>query len=124
MITQLRNELAEILGNIAHVHIVPHNVDRPNPPEIAIMPGSPWVEHGEVASYGRPYDLRFQLVVTVPRGEQGRVLALLEGVAADVLALLGSGVGGWRVESVSQPYIIAGDTYQLPAVTINVRIPL
>ena len=122
-LTKLRTQLATSIEEATGLHVVAHDVDRPNPPEIAILAGSPWVQPSEMPTYGQPWDLYLQLIVTVPRGKQTEIIEGLEMAVSLILSALAY-AGEWTVDSVSQPYVLAGETYQLPAVTISVHGPI
>lgn len=122
-LTKIRTRLATSLEEATGLHVVAHDVDRPNPPEIAVLAGSPWVQASEMPTYGQPWDLYLQLIVTVPRGEQREIIEGLEMAVSLILSALAY-AGEWTVDSVSQPYALAGETYQLPAVTVNIHGPI
>lgn len=122
-LTKIRTRLAASLEEATGLHVVAHDVDRPNPPEIAVLAGSPWVQASEMPTYGQPWDLYLQLIVTAPRGRQHEIIEGLEMAVSLILSALAY-AGEWTVDSVSQPYTLAGETYQLPAVTISVHGPI
>lgn len=122
-LTKIRTRLATSLGEATGLHVVAHDVDRPNPPEISVLAGSPWVQASEMPTYGQPWDLYLQLIVTAPRGKQNEIIEGLEMAVSLILSALAF-AGEWTVDSVSQPYVLAGETYQLPAVTISVHGPI
>lgn len=122
-LTKLRAQLATSIEEATGLHVVVHDVDRPNPPEIAIVAGSPWVQPSEMPTYGQLWDVRLQLVLTAPRGKQNEVTEAMEMSVSLILSALAF-AGEWTVDSVSQPYVLAGETYQLPAVTISVHGPI
>ena len=122
-LTKIRTRLAASLEEATGLHVVAHDVDRPNPPEIAVLAGSPWVQALEMPTYGQPWDLYLQLVVTAPRGKQCEIIEGLEMAVSLILSALAY-AGEWTVDSVSQPYTLAGETYQLPAVTVNIHGPI
>lgn len=122
-LTKIRTQLAASLEEATGLHVVACDVDRPNPPEISVIAGSPWVQASETATYGQPWDLYLQLIVTVPRGKQAEIIEGLEMAVSLVLSALAY-AGEWVVDSVSQPYTLAGETYQLPAVTVNIHGPI
>lgn len=122
-LTNIRTQLATSIEEATGLHVVAHDVDRPNPPEIAILAGSPWVQPSEMPTYGQPWDLYLQLIVTVPRGKQSEIIEGLEMAVSLILSALAY-AGEWTVASVSQPYTLAGETYQLPAVTVDIHGPI
>lgn len=122
-LTKIRTRLAASLEEATGLHVVAHDVDRPNPPEISVLAGSPWVQTSEMPTYGQPWDLYLQLIVTVPRGKQTEIIEGLEMVVSLILSALAY-AGEWTIDNVSQPYTLAGDTYQLPAVTVNIHGPI
>lgn len=122
-LTKIRTQLATSLGEATGLHVVAHDVDRPNPPEISVLAGSPWVQASEMSTYGQPWDLYLQLIVTAPRGKQNEIIEGLEMAVSLILSALAY-AGEWAVDSVSQPYMLAGETYQLPAVTVNIHGPI
>lgn len=122
-LTKIRTQLATSLGGATGLHMVAHDVDRPNPPEVSILAGSPWMQPSEAPTYSQPWDVYLQLVVTVPRGKQNEIIEGLEMAVSLILSALAY-AGEWTVDSVSQPYTLAGETYQLPAVTINIHGPV
>lgn len=122
-LTKIRTCLAASLEEATGLHVVAHDVDRPNPPEISVLAGSPWVQASEMPTYGQPWELYLQLIVTVPRGKQSEIIEGLEMTVSLILSALAY-AGEWTVDSVSQPYTLAGETYQLPAVTVNIHGPI
>lgn len=122
-LTKIRTRLAASLEEATGLHVVAHDVDRPNPPEISVLAGSPWVQASEMPTYGQPWDLYLQLIVTVPRGKQAENIEGLEMAVSLILSALAY-AGEWTIDSVSQPYVLAGETYQLPAVTVNIHGPI
>lgn len=122
-LTKIRTRLAASLEEATGLHVVAHDVDRPNPPEISVLAGSPWVQTSETPTYGQPWDLYLQLIVTVPRGKQTEIIEGLEMAVSLVLSALAY-AGEWTIDNVSQPYTLAGETYQLPAVTVNIHGPI
>lgn len=67
--------------------------------------------------------LRALVIITAPRGKQAEVTEAMEMSVSLILSVPAYG-GLWTVDSVSQPYVLAGETYQLPAVTISVHGPI
>ena len=122
-LTKIRTRLAASLEEATGLHVVAHDVDRPNPPEISVLAGSPWVQTSETPTYGQPWDLYLQLIVTVPRGKQTEIIEGLEMAVSLILSALAY-AGEWTIDNVSQPYTLAGETYQLPAVTVNIHGPI
>ena len=122
-LTKIRTWLAASLEEATGLHVVAHDVDRPNPPEISVLAGSPWVQTSEMPTYGQPWDLYLQLIVTVPRGKQTEIIEGLEMAVSLILSALAY-AGEWTIDNVSQPYTLAGETYQLPAVTVNIHGPI
>ena len=122
-LTKIRTRLATSLEEATGLHVVAHDVDRPNPPEISVLAGSPWVQASEMPTYGQPWDLYLQLIVTVPRGKRREIIEGLEMTVSLILSTLAY-AGEWTIDSVSQPYTLAGETYQLPAVTVNIHGPI
>lgn len=122
-LTRIRTQLATSLEAATGLHVVAHDVDRPNPPEISIVAGSPWVQASEIPTYGQLWDMYLQLIVTAPRGKQGEIIVALEMSVSLILGALAYS-GEWTVDSVSQPYTLAGETYQLPAMTVNIHGPI
>ena len=122
-LTKTRTGLAASLEEATGLHVVAHDVDRPNPPEISVLAGSPWVQASEMPTYGQPWDLYLQLIVTVPRGKQAEIIEGLEMAVSLILSALAY-AGEWTIDNVSQPYTLAGETYQLPAVTVNIHGPI
>lgn len=122
-LTKIRTRLAASLEEATGLHVVAHDVDRPNPPEISVLAGSPWVQTSEMPTYGQPWDLYLQLIVTVPRGKQTEIIEGLEMAVSLILSALAY-AGEWTIDNVSQPYTLAGETYQLPAVTVKIHGPI
>lgn len=122
-LTKIRTRLAASLEEATGLHVVAHDVDRPNPPEISVLAGSPWVQTSETPTYGQPWDLYLQLIVTVPRGKQTEIIEGLEMAVSLILSAVAY-AGEWTIDNVSQPYTLAGETYQLPAVTVNIHGPI
>lgn len=122
-LTKIRTRLAASLEEATGLHVVAHDVDRPNPPEISVLAGSPWVQTSEMPTCGQPWDLYLQLIVTVPRGKQTEIVEGLEMAVSLILSALAY-AGEWTIDNVSQPYTLAGETYQLPAVTVNIHGPI
>lgn len=122
-LTKIRTRLVASLEEATGLHVVAHDVDRPNPPEVSVIAGSPWVQASEMPTYGQPWDAHLLLVVTVPRGKQAEIIEGLEMAVSLILSALAY-TGEWTVDSVSQPYTLAGETYQLPAVTVNIHGPI
>lgn len=122
-LTKIRTRLAASLEEATGLHVVAHDVDRPNPPEISVLAGSPWVQTSEMPTYGQPWDLYLQLIVIVPRGKQTEIIEGLEMAVSLILSALAY-AGEWTIDNVSQPYTLAGETYQLPAVTVNIHGPI
>lgn len=122
-LTKIRTRLAASLEEATGLHVVAHDVDRPNPPEISVLAGSPWVQTSEMPTHGQPWDLYLQLIVTVPRGKQTEIIEGLEMAVSLILSALAY-AGEWTIDNVSQPYTLAGETYQLPAVTVNIHGPI
>lgn len=122
-LTKIRTRLAVSLEEATGLHVVAHDVDRPNPPEVSVLAGSPWVQTSEMSTYGQPWDLYLQLIVTIPRGKQTEIIEGLEMAVSLILGALAY-AGEWTIDNVSQPYTLAGETYQLPAVTVNIHGPI
>lgn len=122
-LTKIRTSLADAIREATGLPVNEHDVDRPNPPEVAVLAGSPWVQSSEVPTYGQLWDAHFQVIVTAPRGKQGEVAQSLEVAVSLILSALAYS-GEWTIDQVSQPYTLAGETYQLPAVTISVHGPI
>jgi len=122
-LTKIRTRLAASLEEATGLHVVAHDVDRPNPPEISVLAGSPWVQTSEMSTYGQPWDLYLQLIVTVPRGKQAEIIEGLEMAVSLILSALAY-AGEWTIDVAPGPPRGAGETYHPPAVTVNVHGPI
>lgn len=110
-IVEAKASISELLTDFNPIPFVPEGV---TPPVVVIRDGNPYLEPGR--TFG-DYTLNLSIVVVGPPATNEESSRQVDQNVMDILPLL---EGVWAIDSV-EPELLQDDSYQYPAVTINIH---
>lgn len=119
-LTELREELAQLVENLSGFPAFAYLLERPTPPVSMVSPGNPYVVGDEDGTAFNEWRVNYRVDVVAPNATNGMKTEKIDETIGDLLAGLDS--SGYLVGNVSAPYGLElnGATYL--AVTLDISI--